>query len=56
MERAISSNSNFMLYLLAACDRIDDLIYPKYLDYLYQKLKGKLEIKYILFKPIYYYR
>jgi hypothetical protein len=27
------------------------LIYPKYLDHLYQSLNGKLEIKYILFKP-----
>src|SRR5437870_753788 len=51
MDKAVSSNSNFMLYLLAAYDKIDDLIYPKYLDHIDQTLKGKLEIKYILFKP-----
>src|SRR3954470_16086329 len=51
MEKATSSNSNFSLYLLAAFDKIEDLIYPKYLDYLCQSLDGKLEIKYILFKP-----
>src|ERR1051325_2518760 len=51
MDKMISRNSNFKLYLLAAFDKIDDLIYPKYLDYLYQTLAGKLEIKYILFKP-----
>jgi hypothetical protein len=50
-KEAVSSNTNFMLYLLAAYDKIDDLIYPKYLDYLCQALDGKLEIKYILFKP-----
>jgi hypothetical protein len=51
MEKANSSNSNFSLYLLAAYDKIEDLIYPKYIDYLCQTLKGKLEVKYILFKP-----
>lgn len=51
MEKATSSNSNFSLYLLAAFDKIDDLIYPKYIDYLCQTLNGKLEVKYILFKP-----
>ncbi|PKC07457.1 heme peroxidase [Rhizophagus irregularis] len=51
MEKATSSNSNFSLYLLAAFDKIEDLIYPKYIDYLCQSLNGKLEVKYILFKP-----
>ncbi|RGB28169.1 heme peroxidase [Rhizophagus diaphanus] len=48
------ANSNFELYLLAAFDKIEDLICPKYLDHLRQKLKegqGKLEVKYILSKP-----
>lgn len=39
---------------MAAFDKIEDLICPKYLDYLRQKLKegqGKLEVKYILSKP-----
>jgi len=49
MDKA--SNSNFTLYLLAAFDKIEDLIDPKYLDYLCQSLDEKLEIKYILYKP-----
>src|SRR6266487_6391884 len=51
MDRAATTNAQFKLYLLAAFDKIDDLIYPKYLDYLCQALDGKLEVKYILFKP-----
>src|SRR5436305_531142 len=51
MEKAASSKSNFNLYLLAAFDKIEDLIYPKYLEYVCQTLKGKFEVKYILFKP-----
>ncbi|GBC07611.1 hypothetical protein RclHR1_07570007 [Rhizophagus clarus] len=51
MEKANSSNSNFNLYLLAAYDKLDDMIYPKYIDYLRQTLNGKLEVKYILYKP-----
>jgi hypothetical protein len=49
-----NANSNFELYLLAAYDKIEDLIYPKYLDHLSQTIKGKqgkFEIKYILSKP-----
>ncbi len=49
MEKAVF---DFKLYLLAANDTIADLIYPKYLDYLCQKvIKGKLKITYILAKP-----
>ncbi|RIA91277.1 hypothetical protein C1645_123138 [Glomus cerebriforme] len=51
MEKAATSNSNFNLYLLAAYEKIEDLIYPKYFDYLCKLLNGKLEIKYILYKP-----
>ena len=51
MEKAASSNSNFKLYLLAAYDKIEDLIYPQYLDYLCQVLDGKLDVKYVLSRP-----
>ncbi|GBC07612.1 hypothetical protein RclHR1_07570008 [Rhizophagus clarus] len=48
------ANPDSELYLLAAFDKIEDLIYPKYLDYLCKILKGKqgkLEVKYILTRP-----
>ncbi|CAG8586007.1 12444_t:CDS:10, partial [Funneliformis caledonium] len=51
MDKAASSNSDFNLFLLIANGTIADLIYPKYLDYICQVLKGKLKITYILSNP-----
>ncbi|CAI2178890.1 18227_t:CDS:10 [Funneliformis geosporum] len=51
MEKAASSGSDFKLFLLIANGTIADLIYPKYLDYICQILKGKLNITYVLSKP-----